>query len=60
MGLCATDASVWAALNAEGTVVRIDPENGDVVGRIAVGHSPTDVALWEGTVWVSTQGESAI
>jgi DNA-binding SARP family transcriptional activator len=60
MGLCATDAAVWAAINAEGAVVRIDPENAEVEGRVAVGHSPTDVALWEGAVWVSTQGESAI
>jgi DNA-binding SARP family transcriptional activator len=60
MGLCATTTAVWAAVNADGTVVRIDPENGEVVARIAVGHSPTDVTLWEGVVWVSTQGESAI
>jgi DNA-binding SARP family transcriptional activator/streptogramin lyase len=60
LGLCATDAAVWAAVNADGTVVRIDPENGEVVGRVVVGQWPTDVAAWEGTVWVSTQEESAI
>jgi len=60
MGLCATDAAVWAAINADGTVVRIDPENGEVVGRVALGHAPTDVASWEGTVWVSSQSERAI
>jgi len=60
MGLCATAAAVWAAISTDGTVVRIDPENGEVVGRVAVGHSPTDVAAWEAAVWVSTQEERAI
>jgi DNA-binding SARP family transcriptional activator/sugar lactone lactonase YvrE len=60
MGLCATAAAVWAAISTDGTVVRIDPENGEVVGRVLVGHSPTDVVPWEGLVWVSTQGESAM
>ena len=60
MGLRATAAAVWAAVSTDGTVVRIHPETGEVVGRVAVGHSPTDVAPWEGAVWVSTQGESAI
>jgi DNA-binding SARP family transcriptional activator/glutamine cyclotransferase len=60
MGICATAAAVWAAISTDGTVVRIDPENGEVVGRVAVGHSPTDVAPWEGSLWVSTQEESAI
>jgi DNA-binding SARP family transcriptional activator/DNA-binding beta-propeller fold protein YncE len=60
MGLCATAAAVWAAISTDGTVVRIDPESCEVVGRVAVGHSPTDVAPWEGVIWVSTQEESAI
>jgi DNA-binding SARP family transcriptional activator/glutamine cyclotransferase len=60
MGLCATAAAVWAAVSTDGTVVRIDPENGEVVGRVAIGHSPTDAVPWKGAVWVSTQGESAM
>jgi DNA-binding beta-propeller fold protein YncE len=60
MGLCATPAAVWAAISTDGTVIRIHPENGEVVGRVAVGHSPTDVVPWNGVVWVSTQGESAL
>ncbi len=55
VGLCATDAAVFAADNAEGTGVRIDPQDGRVVGVVPVGHAPTDVAAWEGTVWVSIQ-----
>ena len=60
VGLCATDGAVFVANNADGTVVQIDPQDGRVVGLIPVGHAPTDVASWDGTVWVSIQSESAI
>jgi DNA-binding SARP family transcriptional activator/DNA-binding beta-propeller fold protein YncE len=60
VGLCATDGAVFAANNADGTVVQIDPQDGRVVGLIPVGHAPTDVISWDGTVWVSIQGESAM
>jgi DNA-binding SARP family transcriptional activator len=60
VGLCATDAVVFAANNADGTVVQIDARDGRVLGLIPVGHAPTDVASWDGTVWVSIQGESAM
>jgi DNA-binding SARP family transcriptional activator len=59
VGLCTTDGAVFAANNADGTVVQIDPQDGRVVGVIPVGHAPTDVASWDGTVWVSIQSESA-
>jgi DNA-binding SARP family transcriptional activator/DNA-binding beta-propeller fold protein YncE len=60
VGLCATEGVVFAANNADGTVVQIDPQDGRVVGFVSVGHAPTDVASWDGTVWVSIQSESAI
>ena len=60
MGLCATDGAVFAANNADGTVVQIDPQDGRVVGVIPAGHAPTDVASRDGTVWVSIQSESAM
>ena len=60
VGLCATDGAVFAANNADGTVVQIDPQDGRVVGLVPVGHAPTDVASWDGTVWVSIQSESAM
>ncbi|MGH3136486.1 MAG: BTAD domain-containing putative transcriptional regulator [Gaiellaceae bacterium] len=60
VGLCATDEAVFAANNADGTVVQMDPQDGRVVGHIPVGHAPTDVAAWDGTVWVSIQSESAM
>ena len=60
VGLCATDGAVFAANNADGTVVQIDPQDGRVVGVVPVGHAPTDVASWDGIVWVSIQSERAM
>jgi DNA-binding SARP family transcriptional activator len=57
VGLCVTDGAVFAANNADGTVVQIDARDGQVVGPVPIGHAPTDVASWDGTVWVSVQGE---
>jgi glutamine cyclotransferase len=60
VGLCATDGLVFAANNADGTVVQIDAQDGRVVGLVPVGHAPTDVASCDGFVWVSIQSESAM
>jgi DNA-binding SARP family transcriptional activator/glutamine cyclotransferase len=60
VGMCSTAGVVFAANNADGTVVQIDPQDGRVVGLIPVGHAPTDVASWDGTVWVSIQSESVM
>jgi DNA-binding SARP family transcriptional activator len=60
VGLCGTDGAVFAANNADGTVVQIDAQDGRVVGVVPVGHAPTDVASWDGTVWVSIQSERAM
>jgi DNA-binding beta-propeller fold protein YncE len=51
---------VFAANNADGTVVQIDAQDGRVVGLVPVGHAPTDVAASDGFVWVSIQSESAM
>ncbi len=60
VGLCATDTTLWGANNAQGTLVRINPEDGLVVGTVPVGHAPTDVATCNGLVWVSVQAESVM
>ena len=60
VGLCATDTTLWGANNAQGTLVRINPEDGLVVGTVPVGHAPTDVATCNELVWVSVQAESAM
>jgi hypothetical protein len=51
---------VFATNNADGTVVQMDAKDGRVAGLVPVGHAPTDVASWDGTVWVSIQSESAM
>jgi YVTN family beta-propeller protein len=38
---------------APNTVVRIDPQSGDVVGGVTVGTTPMSVAFGHGTVWVA-------
>jgi DNA-binding beta-propeller fold protein YncE len=60
VGLCAADGMVFAANNADGTVVQIEAREGKVVGLVPVGHAPTDVAGRDGTVWVSIQSDSAM
>jgi DNA-binding beta-propeller fold protein YncE len=54
------DGAVFAANNADGTVVRIDAHDGRVADHVPVGHAPTDVASRGGLVWVSIQSESAM
>jgi DNA-binding beta-propeller fold protein YncE len=60
VGVCATEGVVFAANNADGTVVEFDARDGRVAGLVPVGHAPTDVACWDGIVWVSIQSESAM
>jgi DNA-binding SARP family transcriptional activator len=60
VGMCTTDREVFAADNADGTVVQIDAQDGRVVGVVPVGHAPTDVASQDGIVWVSIQSERAM
>ena len=61
VGLCATNGMLFAANNADSTVVQIDAQDGRVVGIVPVGHAPTDVASLDGkAVWVSVQSESAM
>ena len=60
VGLCAMDGVLFAANNADGTVVRIDAHDGRVLGHVPIGHAPTDVAPWDGNIWVSIQSESAM
>ena len=60
VGLCAADGVVFAANNADGTVVQIDARDGQVQGLVPVGHAPTDVASRDGIVWVSIQSETVM
>ncbi len=45
---------VWVANAADGTVTRIDPAGGKVVGEpIAVGDDPIGIAVGAGAVWTA-------
>ena len=37
------------------TVMRLDPESGDVVATIGIGNEPQRVAAGEGSVWVTVR-----
>ena len=60
VGLCATDGAVFAANNANGTVVQIDPQDGRVVGLVRLATRRRTWPPVDGTVWVSIQSESAM
>jgi DNA-binding SARP family transcriptional activator/DNA-binding beta-propeller fold protein YncE len=60
VGLCTMDGVVFAADNADGTVIQIDARDGRVLSHVPIGHAPTDVGACDGLVWVSIQGESAM
>ncbi len=47
--------SVWVSDSADGTVVRIDPESGEILARIAVGEGPLKLQPADGKIWVRTQ-----
>ena len=49
--------AVFAANNADGTVVQIDPQDGQVVGLVQVGHAPTDVASGRDRLGFDTERE---
>ena len=51
--------AVFAANNADGTVVQIDPQDGRVQASFRLA-TRRRTASWDGTVWVSIQSESAM
>jgi len=49
------EGSVWATVENEGTVVRIDPDAGAVSDSVSVEGQPRDVAVGDEGVWVATR-----
>jgi YVTN family beta-propeller protein len=47
------EGAVWVASYDDGTVVRIDPANGNVSKVIHVGGHPSGIAVGDGKVWVT-------
>jgi DNA-binding SARP family transcriptional activator/DNA-binding beta-propeller fold protein YncE len=60
VGLCHGPAGLWAADNAGGRALRIDPRTGLIAAEVEIGHAPTAVAVGLGAVWLAVQGERAI
>jgi YVTN family beta-propeller protein len=53
------EGGVWVANSLDRTVMRLDPETGDVVATIEVGNEPQRVAAGEGAVWVTVRAPEA-
>jgi hypothetical protein len=49
--------SVWVSDSADGSVVRIDPQSGEVLARVAVGDVPLKLQLADRKIWVRTRDE---
>jgi YVTN family beta-propeller protein len=55
-GIVADADGVWVAESLDGTVSLVDPTSREVVRTIRVGATTDDVALGDGSVWVSVHG----
>ena len=52
---------VWVANYRDGTVTRIDPSSGHLVGKpIQVGRNPAGIAVGRGSVWVANNGDGTV
>jgi streptogramin lyase len=52
---------VWVTNFGDGTVTRIDPRAGRIVGApIRVGPRPVGIALGAGHIWVASLGDGTV
>jgi streptogramin lyase len=59
--IAATAEAIWVTSEQDGTLTRLNPTTGDVVGRpLAVGGRPSGVAVGAGSVWVSDPPRGAV
>jgi YVTN family beta-propeller protein len=52
-GIAAGAGAVWVADYSDGTVARIDPQTGQVVHTITLGHHPNRIAVDNHRVWIT-------
>lgn len=50
--------AVWVADHGRGTVLRLDPESGEVSREISVDGSPSEIAATPDWVWVANYGDT--
>jgi YVTN family beta-propeller protein len=55
-----TNTSLWADNQNEGTVTRIDPTTGQVLGTIPIGGHPTAMAVPQGRLWVADVKQNTV
>jgi len=58
--LAATPQAVWAVIEQDDALVRIDPATNAVQTRIPVGSSPSAVAVGLGAVWVANSRDGTV
>jgi peptide/nickel transport system substrate-binding protein len=51
---------VWVTSEEGATVFRIEPRSGTVVGTIAVGNGPVDVAVADGAAWIANRQDATV
>ena len=59
-GVAIGSDAVWVTNRADGTVSKIEPRTGAVIGTIGVGRSPTGVAASPEAVWVANAGDGTL
>jgi YVTN family beta-propeller protein len=59
--LAVAAGQVWVTNFGDGTVSRIDPRSGRVVGRaVAVGRRPVGIAFGAGHLWVASLSDGTV
>jgi streptogramin lyase len=56
-GIAAGRDAVWISADAQGTVIRIDPESGRVIARIKMKGAPIGPVIAHGAVWVVNEAQ---
>ena len=52
--------AVWVTNRADGTVSKIEPRTGAVIGTTAVGRGPTGIVAGPDAVWVANAGDGTL
>ena len=59
-GICFDGAALWVCSFNTGTVVKLDPRNGNVLGTFPVGAQPESLCFDGAHIWVTNQGANSV
>jgi len=59
-GVAAGAGAIWVINVTRGTLIRLDPRSGSVVGVVPVGASPSGVSMNDDAVWVTSPQASLV